>query len=220
MSAYPPSAATDPNLPHDSLVSHILGICSAMLVLVTLVVAARFWIRLWLVQSRLGADDWCILVAWALAVAFDLDPINRKYRHVSAVEHFAKLMVPYFIGIIVHANAYHNYQKRNMVLACISTTSILMSTSTSLLRYVRWTQFIYFMIVANRGCSCITLESFCTTFASHLPKWQYYSCTSVWHFRETSKESFGRSWSSLLRRSWLLSSSQSSSALPSTRHGM
>ena len=79
MSSYPPSAATDPSLPHDSLVPHILGICSAMLIVVTLVVAARFWIRLRLVQGRFGADDWCILVAWVLAVAFDLDPINREY---------------------------------------------------------------------------------------------------------------------------------------------
>ena len=49
-----------------------------MLVLVTVIVFARFWIRLSLVKGRLGADDWCILVAWILAVAFDLDPINRE----------------------------------------------------------------------------------------------------------------------------------------------
>jgi len=50
-----------------------------MMVLVTLVAAARFWIRWKLVKGRFGADDWCILVAWVLAVAFDLDPINREY---------------------------------------------------------------------------------------------------------------------------------------------
>lgn len=50
-----------------------------MFVLVTLVIGARFCIRLALVKSRLGAEDWCILVAWVLAAAFDLDPINRKY---------------------------------------------------------------------------------------------------------------------------------------------
>ena len=79
MSFFPPSAATDPNLPHDSLVSHIKGICSAMLILVTLVVAARFWIRFKFVKGRAGADDWCILVAWVLAFAFDLNQIERKY---------------------------------------------------------------------------------------------------------------------------------------------
>ncbi len=78
-SPFPPNAATDPDLPHDSLVPKILGICSAMMVLVTLVAAARFWIRWKLVKGRFGADDWCILVAWVLAVAFDLDPINREY---------------------------------------------------------------------------------------------------------------------------------------------
>lgn len=78
-SLFPPNAATDPNLPHDSLVAHILGICSTMLVLVTMVVGARFWVRFKLVKGKAGADDWCILVAWVLAVAFDLDPINRKY---------------------------------------------------------------------------------------------------------------------------------------------
>ena len=56
-----------------------------MLVFVTLVVLARFWIRLSLVKSPLGADDWCILVAWILAVAFDLDPINRKSVNSSCV---------------------------------------------------------------------------------------------------------------------------------------
>ena len=86
MSAFPPSAATDPNLPHDSLVSHIIGICSAMLVLVTLVVGARFWIRMQFVKGKLGADDWCILVAWVLAVAFDLDPINRKSVSLGEVD--------------------------------------------------------------------------------------------------------------------------------------
>lgn len=49
-----------------------------MMVLSTLVVGARFWIRFKLVKGRAGADDWCILVAWILAVAYDLDPINRK----------------------------------------------------------------------------------------------------------------------------------------------
>ena len=49
-----------------------------MLVVVTLVITARFWIRLQLVNGRLGVEDWCILAAWALAAAFDLDPINRE----------------------------------------------------------------------------------------------------------------------------------------------
>ena len=49
-----------------------------MLVVVTIVVAVRFWIRLQLVKTQLGADDWCILVAWALGAVVDLDPINRE----------------------------------------------------------------------------------------------------------------------------------------------
>ena len=78
-SAFGPNAATDTDLPHDSLVTHIIGICSAMLVLVTIVVGARFWVRFKLVKGRAGVDDWCILVAWVLAAAYDLGPINRKY---------------------------------------------------------------------------------------------------------------------------------------------
>ena len=78
-SAFGPNAATDTDLPHDSLVGHIIGICSAMLILVTIVVGARFWVRFKLVKGRAGVDDWCILVAWVLAAAFDLGPINRKY---------------------------------------------------------------------------------------------------------------------------------------------
>lgn len=49
-----------------------------MLILVTLVVLVRSYVRLKLTKGRAGADDWCIMVAWVLAVAFDLDPINRK----------------------------------------------------------------------------------------------------------------------------------------------
>ena len=79
MSTFPASAATDRNLPHDSLVSNVIGICSAMLILVTIVVGARFWIRWRFVKGGIGADDWFILVAWVLAVAFDLDIIDRKF---------------------------------------------------------------------------------------------------------------------------------------------
>src|SRR4051812_36083051 len=72
----------DPNLPHDSKVNQILGVCSAMLVLITVVVAARIWIRLKYAKGGLGADDYCIVVAWVLGAAFDLDPINRtSLRH-------------------------------------------------------------------------------------------------------------------------------------------
>ena len=81
-SPFPSNAALDPNLPHDSLVPKILGICSAMTILVTLVAAARFLIRWKYVEGRFGADDWCILVAWVLAAAFNLDPLNRKCRSV------------------------------------------------------------------------------------------------------------------------------------------
>lgn len=50
--------------------------CSAMLVRVTLIVLAKFWIRFKLANGRPGADDWCILVVWVLAIAFDLNPMN------------------------------------------------------------------------------------------------------------------------------------------------
>ncbi len=50
-----------------------------MMVLVTLVVVARFWVRFKFVKGRFGADDWCILLAWILAIAYDLDPLNREF---------------------------------------------------------------------------------------------------------------------------------------------
>ena len=50
-----------------------------MLILATIVVGARFWVRFKLVKGKAGVDDWCILVAWVLATAFDLGPINRRY---------------------------------------------------------------------------------------------------------------------------------------------
>lgn len=70
--------ATDPNLPHDSKAGQVLAVCSSMLVFTTLVVGARVWIRLKLAKGGFGSDDWCILVAWVLVVAYDLDPIARK----------------------------------------------------------------------------------------------------------------------------------------------
>ena len=51
-----------------------------MLVLVTVVVGTRFWIRIKLVQARLGTDDCFILVAWMLAVFFDVLQIPET-RH-------------------------------------------------------------------------------------------------------------------------------------------
>ncbi|KAF7502700.1 hypothetical protein GJ744_005239 [Endocarpon pusillum] len=109
MSTFPPSAATDPNLPHDSLVPQIIGICSAMLVLVTLVIVARFWVRWTLVKARLGPDDWCILVSWVLAVAFDLAPINQtRYgfgRHIydlSPDTNFSVSLKLYYFGEILY----------------------------------------------------------------------------------------------------------------------
>ncbi|KAL2038763.1 hypothetical protein N7G274_008521 [Stereocaulon virgatum] len=75
MGSMPPSAPTAPSLSHDSLASHVLGILSAMFVLVTLVVVARFCIHLRIARARLGAEDWCFFVGWAWAVAFDLNNI-------------------------------------------------------------------------------------------------------------------------------------------------
>ena len=49
-----------------------------MMILVTIVVGAIFWIRWRFVKVRLGPDDWCTLVAWILAIAFDDDHIIRK----------------------------------------------------------------------------------------------------------------------------------------------
>ena len=83
---FTPSSVTDPNLPHDLVVSQIVGVCSAMLALVTVVVVIRFYIRLRLVRSAFGIDDWCILIAWMLAVAFDLDPLNRMSFHFSVTK--------------------------------------------------------------------------------------------------------------------------------------
>ena len=65
-----------------------------MLILVTLVVAARFWIRIKLVKGRAGADDWCILVAWILAAAFDFDLLNRKYGESTVLRASRLTIVP------------------------------------------------------------------------------------------------------------------------------
>ncbi len=62
--------------------------------LITLVVVARFWIRYRFVKGRLGADELCILMAWVLAVAFDLDPTNRKFRGSPILEFLARHVSP------------------------------------------------------------------------------------------------------------------------------
>jgi hypothetical protein len=50
-----------------------------MLILSSIVVIARIWIRMTLVMGRLGADDWAILVSWAFSIAFIVDVVSRTY---------------------------------------------------------------------------------------------------------------------------------------------
>lgn len=64
--------------PYDSLVQPITALCSAMIALTTVVVLARFWIRLRLVKARLETHDWCILAAWAFAVTSASVSVYRK----------------------------------------------------------------------------------------------------------------------------------------------
>lgn len=60
-----PSSAADPGLPYDS-------------VAMTVIVAARIYIRLKTAKVRLEAHDWCILGAWADATAFDIVTMYGK----------------------------------------------------------------------------------------------------------------------------------------------
>ena len=64
--------------PHESFEQPITALCSAMIALTTVVVVARFWIRLSLVKAQFAAHDWCILASWVFAMAFASISICRE----------------------------------------------------------------------------------------------------------------------------------------------
>lgn len=65
--------------PLDSKVDGIKIIIAVMLALMTIIVGTGSWIRAALMRAQLGVNDFCILSAWLLAVAFDLDLFIRKF---------------------------------------------------------------------------------------------------------------------------------------------
>ena len=55
--------------PKESLVEQLVAINVSMITLATITVAARIITRLTLTSSRLGLDDWTVLVCLAFAIA-------------------------------------------------------------------------------------------------------------------------------------------------------
>ncbi|KAF7957017.1 hypothetical protein EAE96_004338 [Botrytis aclada] len=153
-------SATDPNIPHDSKVDQILGVCSAMLVITTIVVAARIWTRLKLAKGGLGSDDWCIIVAWVLAIAFDLDPINQvKFglgQHIYDLPentNFSASLELYYFGEIIY-----------FVCVAVTKTAILILylrlATSKVLRTLIWGVMVF---VALTSLSCVIATIFqCT----------------------------------------------------------
>ncbi|KAF7880002.1 uncharacterized protein EAF02_007639 [Botrytis sinoallii] len=153
-------SATDPNIPHDSKVDQILGVCSAMFVITTVVVAARIWTRLKLAKGGLGSDDWCIIVAWVLAIAFDLDPINQvKFglgQHIYDLPentNFSASLELYYFGEIIY-------------FICVAVTKIaililyLRLATSKVLRTLIWGVMAF---VALTSLSCVIATIFqCT----------------------------------------------------------
>ncbi|TGO29828.1 hypothetical protein BPAE_0010g00110 [Botrytis paeoniae] len=153
-------SATDPNIPHDSKVDQILGVCSSMLVITTIVVAARIWTRVKLAKGGLGSDDWCIIVAWVLAIAFDLDPINQvKFglgQHIYDLPentNFSASLELYYFGEIIY-------------FICVAVTKIaililyLRLATSKVLRTLIWGVMAF---VALTSLSCVIATIFqCT----------------------------------------------------------
>lgn len=78
---------SDTGAPEESRSQQVVIIESSMLALAAAAVIGRIWIRLALVNTKLAADDWVIMVSLAFSVAFVADVITQtKYglgKHVT-----------------------------------------------------------------------------------------------------------------------------------------
>ncbi|OTB06089.1 hypothetical protein M426DRAFT_21209 [Hypoxylon sp. CI-4A] len=71
------TAATPNYTRGESRSGDLIAIVVCMTVLSTVVVAARIWSRVEIQGSRLGPDDWTIMVAWVFSLAFTGDVIGQ-----------------------------------------------------------------------------------------------------------------------------------------------
>lgn len=95
--------------PKESRSQQVVIIQSAMLGLSSLAVIGRIWIRLALVNTRLAADDWAIMVSLAFAVAFVADVITQtKYglgQHIADLPpdtNFSESLKLFYIGEAIY----------------------------------------------------------------------------------------------------------------------
>ncbi|QSZ33527.1 hypothetical protein DSL72_005095 [Monilinia vaccinii-corymbosi] len=148
-------SATD-GRPHDSRGGQVLAVCSSMLVFTTLVVGARVWIRLNLAKGGLGADDWCILGAWVLAVAYNLDPITQVSfglgQHIwdlPADTDFSASLELYYFGEMIY-------------FVCVAVTKVavlilyLRLATSKTLRMLIW-GVMAFVILTSFSCVVATI---------------------------------------------------------------
>ncbi|KAA8572005.1 hypothetical protein MFRU_018g00480 [Monilinia fructicola] len=161
-------SATDPNLPHDSKAGQVLAVCASMLVFTTLVVGARVWIRLKLAKGGLGADDWCILVAWVLVVSYNLDPITQVSfglgQHVwdlPADTNFSASLELYYFGEMLY-------------FVCVAVTKVailILYLRLATSRTLRMLIYGVMVFVVLTSFSCVVATIFqCTP----IPKaWEY-----------------------------------------------
>jgi hypothetical protein len=68
-----------------------------MVALASVAVIGRIWVRLALVNTRLAADDWVIMVSLAFSVAFVADVVTRKC--LCAYTHHIALRMAFILTI-------------------------------------------------------------------------------------------------------------------------
>ncbi|CEL00867.1 hypothetical protein ASPCAL00460 [Aspergillus calidoustus] len=69
MAAWP---TPDYDSPHEPLTSVIYGVNISLMVLMTIFVCGRFYSRIFLTRSNLGADDWTMLIAFVMAMGMSI----------------------------------------------------------------------------------------------------------------------------------------------------
>lgn len=64
--------------PKESRSQQVVVIQFSMLAIASLAVIGRIWVRMALVNTRLAADDWVIMISLAFSVAFVADVVTRE----------------------------------------------------------------------------------------------------------------------------------------------
>ena len=98
--------------PKESRSGQVVAICLAMLSFSIITVTARILIRVRMVQGKLGADDWAILVSLVFSIAFIIDVVTRMCPFLLALSYDQKREAPWRSRVSLE----HSYRRLRLRL--------------------------------------------------------------------------------------------------------